>query len=208
MKVFFREIRQGNLDAVAKRLRTNADLVDAVATARKKDHGQSPLQVAIKSANFAIADLLLDHGANPHFIETSDVNPWNTPVLHDAIRATAFSSRFTRNHAPPSSPPNIVMMSTLEDFRQAFHILTRLLDAGADPNATDSYGNPALLRATLDARQIITEPLQPELQHDLKQLFGALISAGADLEWIDNRTGQTLQQHFGEEPVAQFFHHS
>lgn len=35
----------------------------------KKDDGQSPLQVALKTGNTAIAEFLIDNGANVNFIE-------------------------------------------------------------------------------------------------------------------------------------------
>ncbi|MCT4595158.1 MAG: ankyrin repeat domain-containing protein [Anaeromicrobium sp.] len=35
----------------------------------KKDDGQSPLQVALKTGNFQIADFLIDNGANLNFME-------------------------------------------------------------------------------------------------------------------------------------------
>lgn len=35
----------------------------------KKDDGQSPLQVALKTCNFEVAQLLLDAGADVNFIE-------------------------------------------------------------------------------------------------------------------------------------------
>ena len=38
----------------------------------KKDVGQSPLQVAIKTNNYVIAHLLLDRGADVNFMEPED----------------------------------------------------------------------------------------------------------------------------------------
>lgn len=69
MKAFFKEIRAGDLEAVRSRLEANSTLVDATATAPpRKDDGQSPLQVAIKSGQFDIAHVLIDRGANVNFI--------------------------------------------------------------------------------------------------------------------------------------------
>ena len=47
-------------------------------------------------------------------MDQSEVNSW-TPVLHDAIRAAVFSSRFGRNRALPGSP-RIEVMNTAERF--------------------------------------------------------------------------------------------
>lgn len=96
MKALFLDIRAGRLDAVLVRLDKKPDLIACTAAAPpKKDDGQSPLQVAIKSGasnRFAVANLLLDRGADVNFQETSSVNTWTAPALHDAIRAAVFSS--------------------------------------------------------------------------------------------------------------------
>ena len=54
----------------------------------KKDDGQSPLQVALKTGNFEIASYLLDLGADVNFMEADTCcNEWRAPVIHDAIVA-------------------------------------------------------------------------------------------------------------------------
>jgi hypothetical protein len=50
------------------------------------------LQVAFKAGQFAIATLLIEHGADVNFQESSLVNEWTAPVLHDAVRAALFST--------------------------------------------------------------------------------------------------------------------
>ena len=59
-----------------------------------------------------------------------------------------------------------------------------MLDKKADPNSTDSYGNNCLHRAILDSRQMIDNPsadfTDGLLLQQLKKVFKALISAGAD----------------------------
>lgn len=53
-----------------------------------KDVGQSPLQVALKLANFDIINLLIDKGADIDFIEDANLIPSNTiccPILSCAI---------------------------------------------------------------------------------------------------------------------------
>jgi ankyrin repeat protein len=193
MKALFKEIRDGDIDAVRSRLDANPALIAATATAPpKKDDGQSPLQVAIKSGHFDIAHLLLQEGADVDFIESSTLNLWNAPVLHDAIRAAIFSSRFGRNRALPGEPPNIEVMNTEEQFHTAFGVLERLLDSGADVSKLDSAGNPALMRAVLDSRQIVSEPPPRDLMHDLERVFSALLQAGADPAWVDPRSQKSL----------------
>lgn len=205
VKALFKEIRAGDLGSVTARLDADPSLVAAVAKAPpKKDDGQSPLQVAIKSGNFEVAHLLLDRGADVNFIDSSEINPWNVPVLHDAVRAAVFSSRFGRNWALPGEPPRIEVLSTAEQFARAFAVLERLVTMGARPDAQDSHGNPALSRAVLDVRQVLEDFVLADLEEDLHRIFDLLIGAGADPEWVDSRTGRRLMEQFASEPVRRF----
>jgi ankyrin repeat protein len=106
------------------------------------------------------------------------------PVLHDAIRAAIFSTRFGRNRALPVQPPDVEMMSAVEQFHRAFGVLKRIIDNGADLNAKDTAGNPPLMRAVLDASQVLSEPILIELQEDLHKIFDLLLGAGADAHWV------------------------
>jgi ankyrin repeat protein len=193
VKAFFKEIRHGEIEAVRSRLDASPALIAATAKAPpKKDDGQSPLQVAIKTGHFDIAHLLLERGADVDFMESSTLNRWNVPVLHDAIRAAVFSARFGRDWALPGEPPSIEVMNTEEQFNRAFDVLERLLESGADVSKLDSVGNPALLRAILDARQIMSEPPPHQLMEDLQRVFSALMQAGANPGWVDPRSQQPL----------------
>lgn len=65
MKKLFTVIRQGKLDEVEMILEKKPELVNCVSGALpKKDHGQSPLQVALKTGKYEIADYLISHGAD------------------------------------------------------------------------------------------------------------------------------------------------
>jgi hypothetical protein len=209
VKALFREIRAGDIRAVTARLDADDALVNATAMAPpKKDDGQSTLQVAIKAGQFGVAHLLLERGADVNFMESSDLNSdlnaWRTPVLHDAIRAAVFSTRFGRNRALPGEAPRIEIMNTAEASARAFDVLAALVARGADPGKLDSAGNPALMRAILDARQIADEPILPELVSDLERIFELLIQAGASPDWIDPRFGQSIAERFTSEPVGRF----
>ena len=80
----------------------------------------------------------------------------------------------------------------------SYHLL------GTDVNALDSFGNDGLGRCVLDARQIIGEPLLPELAQDLERVFAVLLAAGADLGRVDSRFESTLAERFADEPVGRF----
>src|SRR5687767_10869757 len=93
VKLLFRAIRNGDEATVKSIVGDNGDFVHARAAAPpKKDDGQSPLQVALKTGRFAIADYLIERGADVNFMEESAVNEWRTPALHDAIRAATFNT--------------------------------------------------------------------------------------------------------------------
>ena len=171
INAFFKAIRNGDFEQVAALVATDkAYLTVCRAAPPKKDDGQSGLQVAFKAGQSAIATLLIEQGADVSFQETSLVNAWTAPVLHDAVRAALFSTwSLTLNTSKPD---------------QALTALRLLLERGADPQAQDSYGNASLHRAVLDAKQVLDHPQaatrQPLLGQQVKQVFAALLAAGAD----------------------------
>lgn len=68
MKKLFLAIRHDDLQKVKDIIGKNPELVHCTAKQPpKKDDGQSPLQVALKTANFDIADYLLDMGGGSQF---------------------------------------------------------------------------------------------------------------------------------------------
>ena len=74
MKKLFNAIRSENLDEVKAIIDKKPDLENCTAKQPpKKDDGQSPLQVALKTGAFDICDYLIDNGA--------DLNFWRTSLL-------------------------------------------------------------------------------------------------------------------------------
>ena len=124
MKKLFTMIRRGNLEEVAAILDKNPDLISCLAKAPpKKDDGQSPLMVAIKSDNLEVAHLLLDRGADVNFADA--VNPYgvnfSAPIWYDAVGQCFLRARHTVGPGPERS-------------KGYFLLLRRLLDMGMDPN--------------------------------------------------------------------------
>jgi ankyrin repeat protein len=171
IKTFFKAIADSDLNKVSELLNSDKEYLKICNVAPpKKDDGQSGLQVAFKTGNFDIAKLLIEQGADTNFIETSEINEWTAPVLHDCIRATIFNS--------------YTLQKDTDKFDKAFSILQIMLDKNANPNSTDSYGNNCLHRAIMDSRQMIDNP-SAELTNgimlqQLRKVFKALITAGAD----------------------------
>lgn len=199
MKVLFRDIRAGDVTSVRNRLDKQPNLLAATATSPpKKDDGQSPLQVAIKSGPsnaYAMANLLLDYGADVNFQEISEVNSWTAPVLHDSIINAVLSSRGygLRRHD-----------DALAD--AAFALLARLLDLGADVHATDSTGTDAMGRFARCAAQVWTPSLIDEdlLQPDLRRTADLLLAHGAHPNRVLRSYGMTTLEMFAGKPLAEF----
>ena len=176
VKALIAAIRKHDNNTARTLLAREPSLVNACASAPpKKDDGQSPLQIAFKCGNFDLAALLIDQGANVHFMEESAVNEWRAPVLHDALRAAAFNARDGK-------------IVSGDKFERAIGLVSRMLSMGVNPSETDSYGNNALLRTLMDARQrLVAEPGFPNhvanegLVRDLRAIVQALIRAGADV---------------------------
>lgn len=179
IKIFFKAVSEGDINNVSDLLDNNTEYLAICNVAPpKKDDGQSGLQVAFKTGNFEIAKLLIDKGADINFIETSEINEWTAPVLHDCIRATIFNS--------------YTLQRDTKKFDKAFSLLELMLRKKADPKSTDSYGNNCLHRALMDARQMLDNPstdlTNNILIQQLQSVFTQLIRAGADIkESSDNR---------------------
>lgn len=201
MKKLFTAIRKGDLVLVRELLGKNHELISCTAKQPpKKDDGQSPLQVAIKCGQLKIALYLLDLGADVNYMETESCNEWKMPVVQDAIMRAVMSARFLRYTYLPGDDAWEICRSK-EQFDEAFGLLKRMLDSGADIKSHDSYGNSCLGRALLDARQILPSthysdpswvdprPLNKELKEDLDRVFGLLIEHGADVHEVDKNSG-------------------
>lgn len=214
MKKTFQAVRKGDVEAVKRILEKNPDEIHAVAKQPpKKDDGQSLLQVALKTGNIAVVHLLLDHHADVHFMESEDCcNTWRAPVIHDAIRCAVMRSRWNAKNLDG----DYVQYNTAADADEAFGVLKRMFELGADVAAKDSFGNTGLERAILDAKQILPRfhhgekivlddrLITEELRFDLHRIFGLLFAYGADTGWIARNSGKTIWEWCEGQPVAEF----
>lgn len=178
IKAFFKAIRDNDIQTVTSLIQSNKAYVEACNFAPpKKDDGQSGLQVSFKTGNFEIALLLIENGADVNFIETSEINEWTAPVLHDCIRAVIFNA--------------YTIQKDTNAFNQGFSLLKLMLHKKADPNAIDSYGNNCLHRAFLDSRQMLDHPAvdfkDGILLTQLRSVFKALTDAGANVNQVNDR---------------------
>lgn len=214
MKKLFNAIRQGDIEAVKALIQRKPELIDCTAKQPpKKDDGQSPLQVAIKSGNFEIAMHVISCGADVNFIEEKSCNAWRAPVLHDAINAAIMCCRWNTNAAAMGG---FKVHSTKEKAEEAFHVLETMIQRGANVNALDSFGNSCLNRACLQARQILPSYhhaehklsddriLTDDLREDLSKVFVILIKHGADLSYCAPAMGKPIMEFYADEPILEF----
>ena len=178
MKKLFTAIRQGNLDEVKSILEKKFELVNCVSGALpKKDHGQSPLQVALKTGKYEIADYLISHGADVNFMEEEDDDPGlRAPVLFDAINATITSLCYRR----------------IDESDIAFDYVKLLIEKGADVNKLASNGYDSInwsinTAELLFERSSIYPDVQEKVREQLARILDLLIENGADYVAWANR---------------------
>ena len=212
MKKLFKAIRDGNIELVKQLIDSKPELVNCTAKQPpKKDDGQSPLQVALKTGAFDIADLLIDNGADLNFMEDeSCCNRWRLPVIQDAINAAVMSSRFNTN----DPHMGFEVYSTEEDAIAARKILEKMLRLGADVNKLDSFGNSGIWRYCLEAVQILPmfdhatnrecddRIFTAELENDLFCILDLLCKYGADLSYIHPNVGLTVRAAYTKGSMA------
>ena len=215
MKKLFTAIRASDLEMVRQIIEKKPELVNCVAKKPpKKDDGQSPLQVALKTGNTAIANYLLDMGADVNFIEDETCcNAWRTPVLHDAINCAVMSCRWNID----DKYMGFKEFSTKERSVEALGVLKKMLDMGADVKALDSYGNSGLNRFALQAKQILPSYnyvehregkdriFTEELHEDLRSVLQALKDAGADASYKAPNLGYSVRKFCSEGPISILF---
>lgn len=187
MKKLFTVIRQGKLDEVKRLIEKKPELVHCVSgPLPKKDHGQSPLQVALKTGKYEIADYLIEHGADVNFMEAEDDDPGlRAPVLFDAISAVIISLCYKR----------------FDESETAFEYIDKMVEKGADVNKCASNGFDAMQWAVNQAELLFERPTvysqsQEAVRKQLAKILDLLIEHGADYAaWA--RRGRYAQPYPG-----------
>ena len=184
MKKLFTSIRQGKLEEVARILDKKPELISCLAKAPpKKDDGQSPLMVAIKSDNLEVAHLLLDRGADVNFRDApSQPHDESAPIWYFAVGQCFLRTRH-------------VVEKDLERSKEYFLLLRRLLDMGMDPNqmfTSDSGAYSAWLSAVMEYDSFAVKNIPSyyveqtkagnrQLREMLKAVMDELLAHGADI---------------------------
>lgn len=197
MNVMFKEIRHGDIEKIRVRIEKNSAVVNEIFTGTKpkKDIGQSPLQVAIKCGQFEIIELLLEHDADPDFMENRADQPADTkdyyfgamPLLHDAIHGVFHSLPY----------------GEFERAEKYVKLIETLLEKGANPNKKASphpiSGNAAspIGTAISSAHEVLSQFSTSTYELNIRKYEAAkkhlfevldlLIKYGADFDdWADN----------------------
>jgi hypothetical protein len=206
MQKLFTVIRQGKLEEVERILSKHPEAVNAVSGPKpKKDHGQSPLQVAFKTGRLEIANYLMDHGADVNFIETPDEDPgMRAPVLFDAITCAIDS----------------LCYKAFDTSEKAMSCIERMLREGADVNKRAAMERSAIGWNAIDwtihrAMQIIGSPtVYPQSQEMVRKqtarILDLLIRYGADFKaWADQSVGPntTNRSYYLDAPAARDGNH-
>lgn len=212
MKKLFQAIRKKDIAQVKQIIESKPELVNCVAKQPpKKDDGQSPLQVSLKTGAFEIAEYLIDKGADLNYMEDSSCcNAWRAPVIHDAINAAVMNSRWNTN----DKILGFRVFSTEQDAGRACRILEKMLELGADVNAVDSYGNSGIWRFCLQAAQILPSYdhsshcerddriFTKELEEDLTRILHLLSQYHADFSYVSPNTKLCVLDFYKEGAVA------
>ena len=212
MKKLFKAIRDKNIELVKQLIINDPVLVNCTAKQPpKKDDGQSPLQVALKTGAFDIADFLIDNGADLNFMEDeSCCNTWRAPVIHDAINVAVMSSRWNTNNPYTG----FEVYSTEENAITARKLLEKMLQLGSDTNMLDSSGNSGIWRYCLQANQILPRfnyatncecddrIFTVELETDLLSILKLLCKYGADLSYVSPNVGLTVKAFYANGSMA------
>lgn len=173
MEKLFRAVRHGDVGVVTALLDKNPALVGAVRKPPpKKDAGQQPLGVALKTGKYEIARLLLDRGADVNFIEDASVDG-RQPVVNDAVEA-AVASGLRKDPAAAA---------------ESLALLKLMVELGADVAAPyPDTGQPVLWWAVFRVQYRRTGELSGDDVARLTPVFQTLVDAGADPdatnEWV------------------------
>lgn len=191
----FREVTRGEIEKVRARLEAKPALIAVTATgAPKKYVNQSLLQIALRTAQFEIADMLVAMGADVNFYDEANADGWAAPVINDAAAAAVIRARWSATQSKTRSDA-------------AFATLLSILEAGADINALDSRGGTVLGRAVFevdDRTHGSDANMVPETVADVTRVFAELFARGADLNVIMPNRGRTILEAYRSRPVARY----
>lgn len=217
---FFHAIRSDDLDLVRGMIQADPSVVNTPAPKKPSDTKfMSPLQVSLCTGwHRKVAWTLLESGADVNYCPAKEVYRNGCPVLFHAVDVALWNSR--RNQWDGKEPSEngsfrFVEKHTKDVSDEAFRLLLRVLELGADVNVTDHGGMNCLRQAVGEAWILAPKSnpqtggeypaydVTPEMTEDFRRVFKALIDAGADRE---NRCygftkGRSIRECYSDQPV-------
>lgn len=188
MQKLFTLLRQGNIEEIARLISDKPELINSVSGPKpKKDHGQSLLQVALKTGHNEIAEYLIDAGIDVNFMEAEDNDPGpRMPVIFDAITAVIDSLCIGAFRTSEE------VTRKFEESDAALGLLKKMIQRGADVNGKTSNGlstvnwclhHVALIMGRPSAYPYSQEKVREQLSAVLDYLFDNGFDSDAWLEY-------------------------
>ena len=210
---FFDAIRANDLERIKSLLDADPALVNSPAPRKPAEtRGMSPLQVSLCTGwHRDSAWFLLEHGADVDFCGDAKLDGY--PVLFDGVNTAIWNARRYAWDGRDTTPLRLVWKHTAAEADDAFAFLCRMLERGANVQATDRYGRGVLMEAMEETSRLCPvrneetggfypgRPVTEEMRHDIRRIFRLLIDAGADRENRSSYSGKTIRQHYEGTPV-------
>lgn len=187
MQKLFTLLRQGNIEEITRLISDKPELINSVSGPKpKKDHGQSLLQVALKTGHNEIAEYLIDAGIDVNFMEAEDNDPGpRMPAIFDAITAVIDSLCIGVFRTSEE------VTRKFEESDAALGLLRKMIQRGADVNGKTSNGlstvnwslhHAALIMGCPSAYPYSQEKVREQLSAVLDYLFNNGFDSDAWLE--------------------------
>lgn len=188
MQKLFTLLRQGNIDEIMRLISGKPELINSVSGPKpKKDHGQSLLQVALKTGHNDIAEYLIDVGIDVNFMEAEDNDPGpRMPVIFDAITAVIDSLCIGMYRTSEE------VARKFEESDAALRLLKKMIQCGADVNRKTSNGLSTVNWSLHHAALIMGRPSiypysQEKVREQLRAILDYLFDNGFDYDvWLEH----------------------
>lgn len=188
MQKLFTLLRQGNINEITCLISDKPELINSVSGPKpKKDHGQSLLQVALKTGHNEIAEYLIDAGIDVNFMEAEDNDPGpRMPVIFDAITAVIDSLCIGMYRTSEEA------IRKFEESDTALGLLKKMIQCGADVNGKTSNGLSTVNWSLHHAALIMGRPSiypysQEKVQEQLRAVLDCLFDNGFDYDaWLEH----------------------
>jgi|GEM_PF-310482 len=187
MQKLFVLLRQDNFKEFKKIISDKPELIESISGPKpKKDHGQSLLQVALKTGKLDFAEYLIKAGIDVNYMEPEDDDPGvRAPVLFDAITAVLMSLCVTEHDG---------LRERIAKFRKSDHALAlmkKMIDMGADVTKRTSNNLSAVNWALHHASNVMDRPdvytySQEKVRKQLTSILDCLFENGVDCTvWLE-----------------------